>query len=161
MGPHISLYNSGGFIKVSEVPELEFDTRRRRHLWVSTLASTLWFYSVKYPIGPDGDFPLVLLSTLCQSKLYNPAALTDPNAPSCTLTTKSHSTKPEHWLCSRGPIYKCLTTDVIRLRKILCVLCISILCCSCFLRDVMLRGSRGLFVLLASRCSVLLTKVRF
>lgn len=33
-----------------------------------------------------------------------------------TSTTKSH--KPEHWpRCSRGPIYKCFTTDVIWLGK--------------------------------------------
>lgn len=123
---HTSLFffNSGGFIKATEAPELQLDTR-----WRYTCEFLHWpqlhgFIALNTQLVQMGTFHWFCSYTLCQSKLYNPAALTDPNTPSCTLTTKSHSTKPEHWLCSRGPIYKCLTTDVIRLGKyfVYCVL---------------------------------------
>lgn len=86
--------------------------------------SRLWFYSVKYPIGPDGDFPLVLHSTLCQSKLYNPAALTDPNTPYSILPPQNHTVQTGTLAVSSRTLYKCFTTDVIWLGKyfVYCVL---------------------------------------
>lgn len=67
------------------------------------------------------------LSTLCQSKLYNPADLTDPNTPNCPLTTDSHTPNQ-----SVGCVFTVPFTDVTQLmircdmvREILCRLCIS------------------------------------